>query len=139
MTRAKRPSKPVSPADSPAGTAAKRSKRVLPDLEAEDLEELYKSISQPSWSVPVEKGKQLDCCLKQALQALLADSADNKSLRCQYFYQTVLPLAFNKLMEEPAVRNWNQTTHQNVFDRTEQFLEFFVRFPAPVYPKCHCL
>lgn len=68
----------------------------------------------------------LDNCLRDALDALRADN-DNKSDRCQHFYQVVLPMAFEKLMTEKAVRGWNNATQQNVFARTEQFIQFFVR------------
>ncbi len=75
--------------------------------------------------MPVEDRALLDSCLHDAVTALRADSADNKSDRCQHFYQVVLPLAFEKLMTEKAVRGWNHNTQQNVFARTEQFLQFF--------------
>lgn len=85
-------------------------------------------------------------CLRDAAEAVRAD-VDSKSERCQHFYQAVLPLAFEKLMTEKAVRGWNHTTQSNVFARTEQFLLFFVSsqcrcssLPAhadiPVLPVC---
>lgn len=74
----------------------------------------------------VEDGALLDSCLKEVLDALRAGE-DNRSKRCHYLYQKVLPLAFKKIMTEKAVQGWNSSTMKSVFTRAEQFLQFYVR------------
>lgn len=118
--------------DYPAIVDAEAAAPNPPDMDNRQLTDLYKTISASSWSVPVEDSAGLDHCVRDAVDALEA-GVDDKSEKCQHFYQSVLTMAFERLMTERAVKGWNHNTQQNVFARTEQFIQFYVR-PRPCLP-----
>ena len=117
----------------PAIVDAETAEPTPPDMVHRDLSDLYKTISANSWSVPVEGQSGLDRCVQQATAAMEA-GADDTSERCQHFYQQVLTMAFERLMTEKAVKGWNIITQKNVFQRTEQFIVFYVSATPP--PRC---
>ncbi|CAG0887292.1 unnamed protein product [Darwinula stevensoni] len=89
------------------------------------LYKLESTVFTEQWSIPYRRNEPLGKCLIAAAR-LVRNGQYEADEHCQRFVQRCLPEVFRKLLTASAVRNWNASIQQGVYDMLVLYLELIV-------------